>query len=286
MIAHLRADAVTLFSRRGNDWTARIPRIAAALRALHANDVVLDGEVVVFDERGVTDFQALQNALTATNDDGTIYCVFDLLRADGRDLREIPLVERKAKLREIIEDSSLGTIRLSRHVRGNGARFFEKVRELGAEGMVSKRADSAYHSGRTRDWLKAKTVAREEFLVGGFTPPKGAREDIGALLLGTRERRSGPLHYAGKVGTGFTRRSIAELREALANIERDTSPFTGSTAPRAGRGVRWVEPKLVVEIEYAETTRDGRLRHPRFRGVRVDKSAAEVKRDRPLRGAA
>ena len=199
---------------------------------------------------------------------------FDLLHLDGWDLTRVPLVERKALLERLLEDAP-PAIRYGEHVTEDGAKFFAAACKLGLEGIVAKRAADPYREERTRSWLKIKCLKREEFVVVGFTDPGGSRTAFGALLVATRDEASSPLRYAGKVGTGFDERTLKALHARLRPLERRTPPVERATARGIGRGVHWVEPQLVAEIAYTEWTKDGRLRHPIYVGLREDKPAAE-----------
>ncbi len=264
-----------LLTRRGNDWTNRFSGIAAAARKLDCRTALIDGEAVVFDSRGLTSFQRLQNALTAGADAPIVLVAFDLLHLDGWDLTHAPLVERKALLEQLL-DGAPQAIRYSEHVDAGGAKFFTAACKLGLEGVVAKRAADPYLATRTRSWLKIKCHKREELVVVGFTDPAGSRTGFGALLVATREKPGAPLRYAGKVGTGFDERTLKSLHARLKPLEAPTMPVERDSARGVARGVHWVEPKLVAEIAYTERTSDGRLRHPVYQGLREDKTAEEV----------
>jgi len=278
ILAHREGRRVTLWSRRWKDWTAAFPSVAEAVAALPARRVILDGEVAVVLPDGRTSFQALQNAFGRPSAN-LVYFVFDLLAVGDEDLRARPLEERKARLAALVAGPP-GVIRYSDHVVGGGARFFELACRSGLEGIVSKRRDQPYLPGRGGAWLKIKCLQRQELVIGGFTEPEGSRASLGALLVGYHEGRR--LVYAGKVGTGYTRRMLAELRARLDPLVRPTSPFDPEP-PRAWTGARrhWVKPVLVAEIAFGEWTADGRLRHPSFQGLRLDKPPADVIRERP-----
>ena len=273
---------VRWLTRRGHDWSARLPTLSAELRALQLPDALIDGELVV-QERGLSSFQQLQNSLNDRHDGRVIYYAFDLIHFAGHDLRGAALVERKRLLAEMLAAAGAGQesrVRLSAHVRGQGEQFFAHACELGVEGSVCKRADSRYTSGRGRSWVKVKCLQRQEFVIGGFTEPSGARSHFGALLLGVQG--DGGLEYAGRVGTGFSQRSIAELYARLIDLERAKPAFVAPPRGANARGVHWVEPRLVAEISFTERTGDGMLRHPVFLGLREDKAAAQVHDERAV----
>jgi bifunctional non-homologous end joining protein LigD len=287
ILARLDNREVTLLTRNGKDWTERMPTLRAALAELDVDHALLDGELVALNDKGISDFQELQNSLKDGQDGALVYYAFDLLHDAEGDLTELPLVERKSRLRELLEDNSeslAGRVRFSAHVVGSGPEFFANAAKLGLEGTVAKRAASPYRSGRGRDWLKIKAGQRQEFTIVGYTAPGGSRSHFGALLLGTR--RDGELTYAGKVGTGFSAASLADLHARLGPLARSkpavSNPPTGADA----RGVKWVEPSLVAEIAFTELTHEGLLRHPTFQGLRDDKPAREVVLETPQRALA
>lgn len=267
---------VRLLSRRGNDWTARFAPVAAAAVKLPVRRALLDGEVAVTLASGVTSFGALQNL---GEGDALAYFVFDLLHLDGADTTSLPLEERKTMLRRLVRRG--GVVRYSDHVVGSGARVFAEACRLGLEGIISKRRDGPYAGGRGRDWQKTKCVREQELVVGGFTDPEGSRSGIGALLLGVHDAARG-LVYAGKVGTGFSARVAVDLRRRLDALEQRECPF--ATRPPGSKRAHWVRPELVGEVEFTEWTPDGRLRHPSWKGLREDKKAPEVVRERPSAG--
>lgn len=268
-----------LLSRRGNDWSSRLPSIASALGALPVESALLDGELVVLRDDGISDFQLLQNSLEAGKDGSCMYFAFDVLFLDGFDLRQLPLVERKALLRPVIEQASNSRVRFGDHIQGTGPAFFEQACRRGLEGIVCKRADAPYSSGRGRGWLKVKCLSVQEFVVGGFTEPAGSRSHLGALLVGVREGKA--LRYAGKVGTGFTQASLAQLAKRLGPLERSEPAFENPPRGAERRGVHWVEPRLVAQISFVERTRDGLIRHASFHGLRDDKASEDVKLEQP-----
>jgi bifunctional non-homologous end joining protein LigD len=285
LLARVAAGRAALSTRRGNDWTDRFPHLAAAAAALPCESALLDGEAVAFDDRGLTSFQRLQNAI-AEQDPAIVLVAFDLLYLDGWDLCATPLRQRKELLRELLHGQQ-DPLRYGEHVDQDGAAFFREACKLGLEGVVAKRAADPYRETRTKSWLKLKCLRREELVIVGFTDPAGSRTGFGALLLGTRERAGGALRYAGKVGTGFDERALRALAKRLDALEIEKPPVESASVrgvPRAG--VHWVEPELVAEISYGEWTGDRRLRHPVFLGLREDKPATEVVEERAAPGRA
>lgn len=279
ILCRIEPGQVTLFTRTGQDWTAHFAEVAAAAGHLHLDGALLDGEVAVLLPDGTTSFQALQNHLQQSSPGALTYFVFDLLFLAGKDLRERPLEERKQALARALAKSPRAGIRFTDHVVGNGPELFAKASALGLEGIVSKKRDAPYRSGRTPSWLKTKLVRRQEFVVGGFTEPEGSRSGMGALLVGFS--RAGALVYAGKVGTGFSQSTALELRRRLDRLRVEGSPFE-ATIRGAGRRIHWVTPELVVEIAFGEMTADGKLRHPSYQGLREDKRASEVVQEVPI----
>ena len=274
VLARVQGDVVTLETRNGKDLSPRAPSIVKALRELDLGSALFDGEVVALRDDGISDFQRLQNALGG-DDHALMYFIFDLLAHDGVDLRSRPLEERKAALRELLEArAGHDLVRYSDHVVGDGPAFFRQACAKKLEGIVSKRRDARYVGKRTRDWLKVKCSARQELVIGGYTAPRGARTDLGAILVGAFD--AGVLRYAGKVGTGFDNRSLRELHAKLSPLQRDQAAFANPPRGAEARDVHWVTPKLVAEVAYTEVTSDGRLRHPSFKGLREDKSAKNV----------
>jgi bifunctional non-homologous end joining protein LigD len=252
-----------------NDLALRFPEIAAALDAEPRERFAVDGEVVAFDG-DQTSFAKL--ARRGREPVTVFFYVFDLLWLDGRDVRGLPLRARKSLLRDTL--SFADPIRLTPHRNEDGEAFYEEACRKGWEGLIAKRADSPYGGRRSRDWLKFKCGKGQELVIGGFTEPKGSRIELGALLAGYYD--GDRLRYAGKVGTGFDRATLRELGKRLRALRRDSSPFADDIRER---GVTWVEPELVAQVGFAEWTGDGRLRHPRFLGLREDKPARAVVRE-------
>jgi DNA ligase D-like protein (predicted ligase) len=264
--------SVRLWSRNELSLDGRYPELVEALRRDPADDFVIDGEVVAFAGAN-TSFARL--ARRGHERVAIHLYAFDVMWLGGRDTRALPLRERKRLLRGALGWG--GALRTCPYRNGSaGEAMFAEACRNGWEGLIAKRADSVYTSARSRDWLKVKCSAEQELVVGGFTAPKGSREELGALLVGHFE--DGRLRYAGKVGTGFDRATLRDLAGRLRPLRRDQSPFEG--AELRGRDTTWVDPELVVQVGFSEWTRDGRLRHPRFLGVREDKDAREVVRER------
>jgi len=264
-------------SRNGKDWTDAFPSIAEAIARLPVESAWIDGEIVVNDAQGRSSFQALQNVLSAEAGGKPFYYAFDLPYVNGYDLRDTPLVARKALLKKVVGEGSL--VRYSDHVEGDGPAFLEQACRLGLEGIISKRADSAYQAVRGRNWQKVKCALEQEFVIGGYTDPQGARSGFGALLLGVHD--GGDLRYCGKVGTGFDEALLGSLTAKLRKLATDAPPFVNPPTGAEGRRAHWVEPKLVGQVSFTEWTRDGTLRHPAFRGLREDKAARDVVREAP-----
>ena len=281
----IRAGRVTLISRNGKDWTAAFPEIAAAAAALPTKDALIDGEVAIVLADGRTSFQMLQNAAQGDKANGTlIYFVFDLLRLDGENVARQPLVDRKARLRALVGRRKASRIRYADHVMGSGREFFEQAQHLGLEGIISKRTSEPYRPGRHGEWLKTKCVLEQEFVVGGFTDPEGARAGIGALLIGYYQ--TGKLVFSGRVGTGFSQKFALELRKRLNSIAQKSCPFEPPPEGPLARSAHWVKPQLVCVVAFTEWTSDGKIRHPAFKGLRADKTPKEVRRERPVINAA
>lgn len=282
MLCRIDRGRAALVTREAQDWTRRFMWIAETAGTLVAGQALLDGEVVAFDEEGRTDFQLLQNSMRNSVAENLVYFAFDLLYIDGQDWREATLAARKKRLEELLKSKGggepHGPIRYSEHWIGQGEALFAKACDMGLEGIVSKRVDRPYRSGRSRDWLKVKCHQNQEFVIGGFTEPAGSRAGLGALLLGIYgdDQR---LRYAGRVGTGFTSKTLTELRARFDGLVQRSSPFIDPPTGRQARGVHWVKPELVGEVEFTGWTRDGVLRHPSFKGLREDKPPQQIRRE-------
>lgn len=277
MIAHLNHGHVTLFSRNGKDWTAALQSIAHLISQFRIETAILDGEVVVADEQGKSNFMELKKALSNGDVRRLQYYLFDVLYLNGTDTTTLPLLQRKELLAELLTTnapkSKAQRIRLSEHFTVTDDSFFHNVCSLQLEGVVSKRANAPYHVGRSKLWLKTKCQKRQEFVIGGFTVPSTGALGVGALLLGYYD--NGKLKYAGRVGTGFTHASSRQLRKRLDTLRQNDNPY-GSISTEGRRGAIWVKPHLVGEVEFTEWTPDGSLRHPSFKGLREDKQATSI----------
>ena len=264
---------VRILTRGGHDWTTRFPTIAHDLRDLGIDSAILDGEAVVLDEQGASDFGALQRALGGRGGKrsaaGALIYAFDLLYLNGRDLRALPLVQRRAMLGDLIGRQH-SSIRLSEEVDAEGGDFLKLACQMGLEGIIAKRRDAPYRSGRGGDWLKIKCVQSETFRVIGWEASASALGGIGRLLLAGI--KGGALAYVGSVGTGFTTKSATELRKRLMSIAVEKPPVAG--VPK--KGMRWVEPVLAAEVAFRAWTGDGMLRHASFKGVRDDADIGDI----------
>jgi bifunctional non-homologous end joining protein LigD len=270
-IAIRTGETVTLLSRNDLSMNERYPEVAQAMAAESCAEFVVDGEVVAF-EGSETSFAKL--AQRGQHYVPVFMYVFDILWLEGHDVRRLPLRTRKRLLRAALDFH--GPVRWTQHRNRDGAEFFKEACRKGWEGLIAKRADSPYVATRSRDWLKFKCEHGQELVIGGFTAPQRSRVEFGALLLGYY--RDGRLEYAGKVGTGFDTELLHSLGAQMRSLQRSDSPFADPGAIRE-RGVTWIEPKLVAEVGFTEWTTAGRLRHPRFLGLRDDKAASEVVRE-------
>jgi len=277
-----RGDAIRLMTRNRKDRTSHYPDLERAARGAIDVDLIADGEIVVFDGDR-TSFSRLQGrmqnarpsaALVAA--EPVIYYLFDLLWIDGQDVTKLPLTERKDRLRRAIGFAD--PLRYSDHLEEDGELALRLACEQGLEGLIAKRATSPYVAGRSKEWLKFKCVLEQEFVVVGWTDPQRSRTGIGALLVGYHA--DGALRYAGKVGTGFNQRELDRLSAKLTRLERTTSPLADTTGVQKS-GVHWARPELVAQVGFGEWTPEGKLRHPRYLGLRDDKAPAEVVREGP-----
>lgn len=282
MLCRIDGSQVRLMTRNGHDWTNRFGVIGRAIRRLPLTRAILDGEIVVLDAKGVSDFQALQNVLRKGQRANLYYYLFDLPYCEGYDLSATPLAQRKQLLRQLLADTDpAGPIRYSDHIAQDGQEVYRQACAHDLEGIVSKQAASRYKQRRSGSWVKLKCKHQQEFVIGGYTDPSGSRELLGALLLGYYDHAD-QLQYAGKVGTGFDGRN---LRMVYKEVSRRTQAQPAFGSPPSGpesRGVHWTRPDLVAAVEFSGWTEDGRLRHPSFQGLRQDKPAREVVLERPV----
>ncbi len=263
----------SLYSRNLIDISRKYPTICEALSAIE-HEAVLDGELVALDARGRSRFQLLQNAKREAT--RLLYCVFDLLYLDGKDLRGQPLLKRKQALEAVLPKSPL--LLYSAHVVGAGLKAFARAKRAGEEGVMAKLATSRYHSGmRTRDWLKVKASQEQEVVIVGFTAPRRSRKYFGALVLAVREGKG--WQYAGRAGTGFDAETLHSLHAKLVPLITETKPIAEKVPDAAN--TTWVKPKLVAEVKFTEWTSGGEMRHPVFLGLRTDKKAVDVTRELP-----
>ena len=285
ILAFLRGKKTKLLSRRGKDWTSKFPEIAEILQSFPLKPAVLDGEIVVLQKGGTTDFQALQNVLKGIESGKLVYYLFDILYSSGYSLTRTPLIERKKLLQSALQKMSNkeGAVRYTSHIKGRGNEVYKRACRMGAEGIVSKQSQSSYESKRTRTWVKVKCMNRQEFVIGGFSEPSGARSGFGSLLVGYYQNSR--FIYAGRVGTGFNQKTLKELDKKLKKIEKSRPSFHNPPAGREAEGVHWVKPELAAEIEFREWTQEGNLRQPSFKGLREDKSPREITKEEPVKSA-
>ncbi|MEG1343179.1 MAG: DNA ligase D [Pseudomonas sp.] len=283
ILARIEDGEVRLFTRNGHDWTAKLPRQAKALARLDLQSAWLDGEMVVANEQGVADFQALQNAFDDARDEQIVYYLFDLPFLNGVDLRQCPLQQRRSALATVLEKADPERLRFSADFDEPVDSLLDSACKLGMEGLIGKRMDSHYSSRRSSDWIKLKCQQRQEFVIVGFTDPKGSREAFGALLLALHDPDSGELRYAGKVGTGFNSTTLSHLHQRLAPLEVTRPQFSKPPQGTDAKGMHWLKPQLLAEVAYAQMTRDGVVRHSVFHGLRDDKPARAVGLEQPVK---
>lgn len=273
LIAVVKNKKVTLYSRNGIDVTKKYAVIAEAFKG--SKDAVYDGELVALDDKGRSRFQLLQRALE--HKAPLEYVVFDLLFAGTRDLRKLPLLERKTILTEYLPKKA--KLVYSTHVAGKGVALFNKAKRQGLEGVIAKDANGRYHSGRrTRDWLKFKAVMEQEVVIVGYTEPRASRKYFGALVLAVRDKKKSRWQYAGHVGTGFDEKALQDIYRKMRPLVSTKKPFKEKIKDEAV--TTWIKPKLIGEIQFTEWTTDGQMRHPAFLGLRTDKKAADIIREK------
>ena len=273
LLTRIEGKSVQCFTRNGHDWSAKLPELVAALKKLGARSAWLDGEIVVDSDKGAPDFQALQNAFDSRATGRIAYWLFDLLFLDGRDLRGLPLAQRRGLLAEVLGAKPAAPLRLSEAFDAAPRDLLASAAKLGFEGIVGKRKASIYQSKRSPDWIKLKQHRRQEFVIGGYTAPKGSRAGFGALLLGVYDA-AGKLQYCGNVGTGFDAKRLADIEAKLVKLHAKASPFAAAV-PTSVKA-QWVRPQMVAEVAFGEWTRDGRIRHSVFQGLRSDKPAHDI----------
>jgi bifunctional non-homologous end joining protein LigD len=281
IMARIDHDEVKLFTRNGHDWTHKLPRQAEALAALGLESAWLDGEMVVADEQGVPDFQALQNAFDSGRSGNIVYYLFDMPYLNGVDLREVPVEERRVALSTVLNPNKDPLLRFSDAFSEEPEALLNSACQMQMEGLIGKRLGTPYVSRRSSDWIKLKCKHRQEFVVVGFTDPKGSRNAFGALLLGLHDRDSGELRYAGKVGTGFNETTLKHIYEQLKPLQTKKSSVVNPPSGFDAKGVHWLKPTLLAEVAFAEMTKEGSVRHAVFHGLRDDKPAEDITEERP-----
>jgi bifunctional non-homologous end joining protein LigD len=278
MLCRLDHGDVRFWSRNENDWTKKFPNLSAAARAIRAESALIDGEVVIFDRDGRSNFQKLQHAIHSITKTNFCFQAFDLIYLNGMDLTQVILEDRKRLLKSLIDSiPSSSPLRYSDHIEGNGDLFLQHACQTGVEGIVSKLRNSPYDSKRSRSWLKVKCSKRQEFVIAGYTDSEKGLPGFGALILGVYEGNR--LVYAGRVGTGFRLKQRADIRQRLDPLSRETSALALIPKDPGLREAHWLEPNLVAEVSFIEWTSDGSIRHPSFQGLREDKQPQEVRRE-------
>ncbi len=281
MICRIDHGKARFWSRNGKDWTDKFLNLVEALKTFPATTAILDGEVVVVDAAGRSSFQRLQQSMGRVGKaPAFVFEIFDLIYLEGYILTRTPLRERKLVLAQLLASAKpKGPLRYSDHVEGNGVQFFKQACAYGVEGIVSKLADSLYESTRNRNWLKAKCIKRQEFVIAGYTPSKKGFPGFGSLILGVYDK--GKLVYSGRVGTGFSIQQRLDLQKKLDRILQPVMPFAAKPKDPGLRDAHWAKPQLVAEVEFTEWTADGSIRHPSFQGLREDKKPTEIIREEP-----
>lgn len=281
IMARIEDGKVRLFTRNGHDWTHKLPRQAEALASLALESAWLDGEMVVANDAGVPDFQALQNAFETGRSGNIVYYLFDVPFLNGMDLREVPVEQRRMALSTLLQRSEDELLRFSEDFGETPDALLNTACQMQMEGLIGKRVGSSYLSRRSGDWIKLKCKRRQEFVVVGFSEPKGARSKFGALLLALHDEDSGELRYAGKVGTGFNEATLKSIYDQLLPLEVKKAAVVNPPTGFEAKGVHWLEPVLLAEIAFADITREGSVRHAVFQGLRNDKPAKAITEERP-----
>lgn len=277
ILAYIEDNHVRLVTRNDNEYTEQFSDIAATLADFSGGRaMVLDGEMVIADAQGKTDFQALQNYMKSRTNQALTYIVFDLLALDGEDLRGQPLIARKNKLEELLADAP-SSLHYSKHIEGTGDDCFHAACNIGMEGIVGKKINSIYSGSRNGDWIKLKCVKQQEFVIGGYTISEKKARGVSSLLLGVYD--GDDLIYVGRSGTGLSQETIAELEKKFKGLKMKTSAFQVAPKPRGQETITWLNPKLVAEIKFAEWTDENQLRQASFKGLRVDKEPKEVRKE-------
>jgi len=280
MLCRVTNRQVAFLTREGHDWTRQFSFLIEPVTALPVREALFDGEIVALREDGSSDFQLLQNSLKGDRQATIVYFVFDLLYLDGDNLMNTPLLSRKETLAKLFKPNHDSLIRYSEHWF-DGNQLYEEACRRSLEGIISKRSDLPYRSGRSRDWLKVKCLMSQEFVICGYTDPARSRKGLGALLLGVYDD-AGELRYAGRVGTGFTIQTLNELESRLSKICQTATPLNEPLTGASAKGVHWVKPQLVAQVAFTGWTADGLLRHPSFQGLREDKPAKQIRRESVL----
>ncbi|MGB8467971.1 MAG: non-homologous end-joining DNA ligase [Candidatus Babeliales bacterium] len=283
-IAIKKNGSVSLVSRNNKSINDEYPELAEALTAQKADNFIIDGEIIAVNNKGISDFQLLQSRINLhqlaeiedhVRTEPVFYCIFDVLYTNGADVRVLPLIERKALLKSLLHYNHM--LLYTQHIVGQGVHYLKKACKQGWEGLIAKKIDSRYVGKRSRAWLKFKCSIGQELVIGGYTEPQRSRTDFGALLVGYY--KNGSLHFAGKVGTGFSQETLTMLGKKLRSLEIKTCPFDGYE--ESMRSIHWVKPVLVAEFEFAQWTKGNKLRVPRYKGLRTDKAAREVVQELP-----
>lgn len=279
ILARIEGGQVRLFTRNGFDWTTRMPVLARSLAGIPAQSAWIDGEVVMQDDNGRPDFEALQSSFSSRRTDNLVYYAFDLVYLDGEDLSDWPIEQRRGKLGQLIQ-IELANVRFSETFDVPPQSMLKSACEMNLEGLMGKRKGSRYRSGRTNEWVKLKCTKRQEFVIAGYTHATGGT-GMGSLILGLPDDRS-QIHYAGRVQSGFSDKTLSKLRDVLDGLESAVSPLIDPPPSLKRDQLTWVRPVRVCEVKYAEITSTGKVRHASFIGLREDKNADEVRLEKPM----